>query len=343
MPRRPNNSSAEEKATLPLRDASPEAARSEKRRFTRRRFLKGAGALTLLGVGVPAAHAHYVEPNLIDVTRHTAFLPGLPERLDGLRLVQLSDLHRGPVTPDDTITQAVAAAASLQPDLFVLTGDFVHRNPADAAPLAEMLRPLRGASRLGVYGCLGNHDYADWKGDAVARALADGAGVVMLRNEGRTVEPGLFLAGVEDEVRGRPDMRAALADAPGDDAAGGAGVVVLAHNPRAVFACDTRPVLVLSGHTHGGQVRLPGLSPRVPPDMRGFPLVDGWGLFDRARLYVNRGAGMTGVPFRLGCRPEVALITLRRGDGPPLTRPDLAERAFSKAKRLAQAARRYIG
>lgn len=336
MPRRPD-SNAGEKAT-PTRDASPEAARSEKRRLTRRRFLKGAGALALVGVGVPA-HARYIEPNLIDVTEHTAFLPELPARLDGLRLVQLSDLHRGPVTPDDTIGQAIAAAAALQPDLCVLTGDFVHRNPADAAALARMLRPLGGASRLGVYGCLGNHDYGDWRGDAVARALTDGAGVVMLRNDGRTLEPGLFLAGVEDEVRGRPDMDAALADAPER----GAGVVVLAHNPRAVFACDTRPVLVLSGHTHGGQVRIPGLSPRVPPDMKGFPLVDGWGLFDRARLYINRGAGMTGVPFRLGCRPEVALITLRRGDGPPLTRPDLAERAFSKARRLAQAARRHIG
>jgi predicted MPP superfamily phosphohydrolase len=99
---------------------------------------------------------------------------------------------------------------------------------------------------------------------------------------------------------------------------------------------------MLSGHTHGGQVRLPGLAARVPPDMTGFPLVDGWGLFDRARLYVNRGVGMTGIPLRFRCRPEVALITLRRGDGPPVTRPDLAERAFRKAKRVAQAVYRRV-
>jgi len=322
-------------------DASPRkaAARSEKRRHTRRRFLKGMGALTLVAVGVPA-HARYVEPNLIDVSEHTVYLPGLPQNSDGLRIVQLTDLHRGPVTPDDTIRQAVAAAAELKPDLFVLTGDYVKYDLADATPLADLLRPLAGKARLGLFGCLGNHDYADWTGNTMARALSDRAGVTMLRNESRLIEPGLFLAGIEDEVRGRPDIAKALTGAPADQEG---ATVVLAHNPRSVFSCDTRPLLMLSGHTHGGQIRIPGLAPRVPPDMKGFPLVDGWGRFDKAWLFVNRGVGMTGFPYRLGCRPEVSVITLRRGDGPPVRHGDLAEKAFRKAQKIASDARRLIG
>ena len=316
------------------RDRFPEE-RTARRRMRRRAFLRACGVTLGVAVALPA-HARYVEPNLIDVTRHEAFLPDLPEALDGLRVAHLTDLHQGHITPVETIEQAIAAAVAEGADVVALTGDLVHNRARYAAPLARLLEPLVRSARLGAYAVLGNHDYPE-SADAVAAAIASGAGVRFLRNDSREILPGLHFAGVEDPMWGRPDMGAALRRVPDGDA-----VVILAHNPRSVFSCDERASVVLAGHTHGGQVLIPGFAPRVPPDVRGFPLVAGWGTFDRAHLYVNRGVGMSGLPLRFRCRPEVAILTLRRGDGPPWTKPGLADRAARKVGRLARDAWRGL-
>ena len=294
---------------------------------SRRAVLRMLGTLAGAGVMAPA-HARWVEPYLPEVTEHTVFLPDLPLEYDGLRIAHLTDLHRGPVTPEDAIARALSATAALDPDAVVLTGDFVHNHHRDAAPLArllaEHLRP-----RLGLWACLGNHDYGS---DAarVSEALTRFGGVRVLRNEADQLLPGLYLAGIDDHLRGRPDPAATVAGIPP-----AAAVVYLTHNPVGVFAVDRRPWLVLAGHTHGGQIRIPFTAPHFPPGMEGFPLIAGWGIFDQARLYINRGVGMGMVPLRLFCRPEVALFTLRRGDGLPVPAPGLAVRAFRKARRVA--------
>jgi Predicted phosphohydrolases len=312
-------------------NASPED-RNERRRLKRRTFLRACGVGLGGAVALPV-QARYVEPNLIDVTHHEVFLPELPPEAEGLRVVQLTDLHRGPTTPLETIRQAVDAAVAEKPDAFVLTGDLVHNRVTYAEPLAEMLQPLRRAgARFGVFACLGNHDYPE-SADVVASVLEARAGVRFLRNANAELAPGLHVAGVEDHLWGRPDAHAARAGVAESSA-----LIVLAHNPRAVFDWDQRSCVVLAGHTHGGQVLLPGVTPRVPPDVKGFPLVAGWGQFDQAHLYVNRGVGMSGLPLRFRCRPEVAVFTLRRGDSLPRTRPGLGDRAVRKAGRLARAA-----
>lgn len=292
-------------AATPRNAAPPTPAR--RRKATRRMFLRLCGGV--LGVSAAAPlEARCIEPYAIETTRHEVFLPDLPAEHDGLTVAQMTDLHRGRCTPDRTIRRAVTAAAAARPDIVVLTGDFVNRDPADAAPLARLLRPLQAP--LGVWGCLGNHDYHD--PDHITAALEQGAGVRILRNASAPLAPGLWIAGIEDIVRGRPNSLAALAGVPEKEA-----TVFLTHNPTGVWKVAARPYLVLSGHTHGGQICIPGLPPRVPPGMEGFPLIAGWGIFDRARLYVSRGVGMSMLPMRFACRPEVALITLRRGDAPP--------------------------
>ncbi len=270
----------------------------------------------------------------MQVTRHTVFLPDLPTALDGTTLAHLTDLHRGSVTPDGVIAQAVALAQAARPDLVVLTGDFVEASASDAHPLAKLLAPLADAP-LGVWGCLGNHDYGD--ADAVTQMLADGANVKMLRNASDKLAPGLWIAGIEDTLHGKPDAQAALANIPANEAA-----LFLTHNPVGVWNVSARSYLALAGHTHGGQIVVPGLPIPVAPGMDGFPLLAGWGTFDKTRLYVSRGVGMGGFPLRFRCRPEVALMTLRRGKGQPVTAPALGERAARKAMRTARRALRAL-
>lgn len=273
------------------------SAPPERREATRRAFLKlcvGAAA-TVLAEGLS-------EPFGIEAVAHELVLPGLPKTLDGLRVAQLTDPHRGNLTPDAVIQAAVRHAAAWKPDLVVLTGDYVRWDPVDAHAFARMLTPLK--PRLGVAGVLGNHDYQDPR--RVAQLLTDIAGVRMLRNASEELAPGLHLAGIEDTWRGSPDPTKALKNVPDD-----AGLLFLTHNPIGVRFVSDRPCLALAGHTHGGQFRVPGIAPHFPPGMEGFHQIDGWGTYDKARLYVSRGVGCTAYPIRLNCPPEVTLFTLR--------------------------------
>ena len=304
----------------------PYTLRRRRRAATRRVFLRLCGGV--LGVGaVPLAQARCVEPYAVETTRHEVYLPHLPAALDGLTVAHLTDLHRGPITPDRVIEEAVRITHALAPDMVVLTGDFVHADPADAAPLVRLLAPL--APRLGIWGCLGNHDYHNGP-DAVAHEIerASAGKIILLRNAQAQAAPGLWIAGIEDTLRGRPDTANAIATIPPDSAA-----LFLTHNPVGVWGVAAHPWLALSGHTHGGQILLPGLPPPMPPGMDGFPLVAGWGTFGQARLYVSRGIGMGMAPLRFRCRPEVALHILRRGTHPPRPVPSLTGRALRHANR----------
>lgn len=296
--------------------------KTERKRIGRRRFLRRLGIT--LGIGAGAyTDARYIEPYHIEVSRHTAFLPELPLALDGMVIAQLTDIHYGPVTPTKTIRDAVEIVAREKPQLVALTGDFVHGSVEQAVRLAPLLKPLESAP-FGVVATLGNHDYPKYSGEGVARALR-GAGIPVLRNESRPVAPGLTVAGIEDTLRGHPDAERALARVPERDAC-----VFLTHNPTGVWGATRRSCLALAGHTHGGQVRLPGLPAHRPPGMAGFPLVEGWGTFDRAQLFISRGVGLGGVPFRFFCPPEVALITLKRGNSSPQKVPSLVGRGLNQ-------------
>jgi hypothetical protein len=298
----------------------------EKRRLaTRRIFLNLCGATLAAGIAAPL-DARFIEPYAIETTYHEAFLPHLPPDLDGFTVAHLTDPHRGPVTPDSVIQQAISLTAQLNPDMVVVTGDFVASQPSDGEAFAQMLAPL--SPPQGIYACLGNHDYAV-NADRIAESLRY-ANVAVLRNQATRLQNGLWIAGIEDTLRGNPDTPAALAPVPHD-----APLVFLTHNPVGVWGVADRACLALSGHTHGGQIRVPGVPPALPPGMDGFPLVAGWGVFDQARLYVNRGVGMGMMPLRFRCRPEIAHITLRRGNQAPYQLPSLPTRAAQKTIRVA--------
>ena len=329
------STSAAQKPALvsPSPDEQPthSAVKRARKAATRRVFLQMCGAAASVGVAAPL-DARFVEPYAVQMTRHTVFLPDLPTALDGITLAHLTDLHRGPITPDATIAQAVALTKAANPDMVMLTGDFVEANHRDAHALADLLAPLKDA-RLGLWGVLGNHDYVD-SADAIVQTLQNG-GVQMLRNSALPIAPGLWVSGIEDTLRGTPDTNAALAPIPSGEA-----VIFLTHNPVGVWGVASRPYLALAGHTHGGQIVIPGLPTPVAPGMDGFPLLAGWGTFDRTRLYISRGVGMGGFPLRFRCRPEVAFMELRRGVGRPVSAPALGEAAWQK--KAMRTARRVL-
>ena len=276
------------------------------RRLTRRRFLKWAlgstAAAGLAGLG-GAGYITLVEPNWPARRRVTVPVAALPGALDGFTIVQLSDLHRGPEIEAEDVARAVEVALRQEADLVVLTGDYVSSSAAYAPSCAEALSAL--TVRGEVLACLGNHDH--WTdADAVAMALVDVGGTV-LRNTAREVAQGLWIAAVDDVWEQHADLDKALQGVPS-----GAAVVLLAHEPDYAdeVAADGRVSLQLSGHSHGGQVRLPIIGPPVLPYLaRKYHA--GRYRVSRLWLYVNRGVGLIAPPVRFNCRPEVTWLTLR--------------------------------
>ncbi len=249
-----------------------------------------------------------------------AVIPGLPPALDGLKIGQISDMHLGPKMPRSSLEQAVALLAANKPDLVALTGDFVD-DPHYATDLPDILAPLK--PRLGSFACMGNHDYLHGR-DAVPTHLCN-AGIKMLRNQHQLVNVDgsqLCIIGVDDightgayagDVEPADDLPAALADSPSSDVIR----VLLVHNPDMVtlpvFAKVTASYfihLVLSGHTHGGQVRLPLIgSPFMPKKWKRW-FSGGLARVAGTLIHVSRGAG-SWVPLRINCPHEVNMITLR--------------------------------
>ncbi len=267
----------------------------------------GMPAVAALGTAgaAGAAYALLHEPRSPRLERVTLRFAGLPRALDGLRIGQISDMHLGMRFAAENTRWAVAQMAREQPDLLALTGDFVsyaHAIPSLPEVLAGLPRP-----RLGAYAVPGNHDY--WEGvPEIGRALAS-VGVALLINEHRVLSVGgepLVVAGVDDQWDGAPDMAATLAGAPA-----GAFTALLAHCPDMADEAAARGVsLQLSGHTHGGHMRLPWLGSFCLPRY-GWRYPVGHAQVGATQVYVSRGIG--GLPLRVGCAPEATIITLRRG------------------------------
>jgi len=238
------------------------------------------------------------------MTEQRIWLSGLPEGFRGFRILQLSDIHHSLFVPPDQVAAVVELSNRLKPDLVALTGDFVSYSRSSIEPVAEILGGLR--ARAGVVAVLGNHDFRVGA-DAVERALLLRR-IQVLRNRHRWLQrrgARLYLAGVDDYGYGA-DLEKALRGIPQ-----GAATILLAHNPRLVTAAACREVaLVLSGHTHGGQVNLPLLGTvygRSPEQMR-FKI--GWDRLGATQIYVSRGIGTIVLPLRWRCPAEVPLFEL---------------------------------
>ena len=238
---------------------------------------------------------------MIEQTEHTVAVPNLPETLRGLRVAHLTDLHRSRVTSDRLLRHAVALANAAQPDLTLLTGDYVTNDPADITPCAHIVAGLR--ARLGVFAILGNHDYST-DGPAMEHALML-SGITVLLNRSVCLPNGLRLVGLDDDRDKRTDVARAFAQAQAEEP-----TLVMAHNPALVERVADRECVVFSGHTHGGQIRVPFLTARKIRGIGAKHYEAGWYTVGKAKLYVSRGLGQVSLPIRFRCRAELAFFTL---------------------------------
>lgn len=286
-------------------------AKTQEGKVTRRRLLKQLG-LGLAGVSLGGAgYVFGIEPHWVDFHTREMPLKNLPRGLEGRTVVQLSDLHIGPVVDDDYLLDVYRRTAELKPDFVVMTGDFLTLNKG-RIPREQMIRNLTHFphGKLGTYAVLGNHDFGHrWKdlpaADDVATIVRD-AGMTVLRNE--CIEThGLLLAGVDDYWTS--EFRPGLIAKHFDPAA---PTLLLCHNPDAMDAnlWGAFEGWVLSGHTHGGQVRLPGYSAPVVPVRNKNYIAGEVQLGGGRTLYVNRGVGYS-IRARMASRPEVTVFRLR--------------------------------
>ena len=251
-------------------------------------------------------------PNRPRLVRQDFFLARWPEPLNGFTIALLSDFHYDPYFSIHPLHAAIPMVNGLRPDLIVLTGDFVSvrligddRKAAFAAePCARLLRQMTAPH--GLWAVMGNHDDGTDRRH-VTRAL-QAENIQVLANQSEAIEHNgarIWLAGVNDVMSRTADLTKTLRHVPANEA-----VILLAHEPDFADEASRFPIdLQLSGHSHGGQIRVPLLPPLFLPALAKKYV---WGRFQVGplALYTNAGLGTVGVPMRLNCPPEVTLLTL---------------------------------
>ena len=255
-----------------------------------------------------ALWAFVIEPSRLVLRETRIILPSWPASLKGLRIAVISDLHAGsPYITLDKIHQIIEMTNAAQPDLILLPGDFVIQGVAggrfmEPEVIASALKGLR--ARFGIFATLGNHDWW-YNGPRVKKAL-ENVGVTVLENDAAMIERNgvaIWIAGIGDKWEGNPDIPSALAGV-NDSAA----VIALTHNPDIFPSIPARVALTIAGHTHGGQVLLPGVGAIAG---REFPVLAGQARQINTTLFVSRGVGTVYIPVRINCPPEVAILTLK--------------------------------
>ncbi len=293
------------------RTSTPENL-SSRRRFLRASLvIAGAGAATGLG------YALLGEPRRPEVTHRTIRLKGLHPNLAGLRLVQLTDIHHGPWLSLPYVQEVVRLTNALSPDVVLLTGDYVHQSMAYVQPVVQELARLRpGIATLAV---LGNHDW--WENVALTRREFAEARIPLLDNSRRVLRPdrrlvaegkeGLAVCGIGDLWTDHQDYDRALGSLPESMPR-----ILMSHNPDVAeeprfIHSGLRVDLMLSGHTHGGQIRLPFLGTPGIPSRYGQKYAQGLVQGPVCPVFVSRGIGVSMLPLRIGVAPEIAILEIQ--------------------------------
>lgn len=267
---------------------------------TRRDFLRSATAISVGALaGVGAYGVAYERHQISRLVRDVA-VRGLPPALNGLRIGMITDVHHSAVVSSDDVTRAVTLLTEVAPDIVVLGGDYISFfDRGYIGPVAELLAPLAGAPH-GSFAVLGNHD-----DEREMPAALSSRGFSVLKDQRTSINvkgERLDIAGIRFWTRTPGEIANVLKGTGGT-------TMLLAHDPRRLVEASALDVqLVLSGHTHGGQVILPGIGAVA---RRRFPLLAGYGTRENTSIFVSRGVGTVYLPIRLNCPPDVAVLTLR--------------------------------
>lgn len=269
------------------------------------------------GVAVIGGYAGLIEPNRLTVKKVEIKIEHLPEAFDGAKIAQISDIHFGEFQGASHLSEVVRQVNALEPHIAVFTGDLAtYPDTADrkvwrqaalkAAPAGPILAEVKAP--LGKFSVLGNHDVMT--DPILLTEVLVQNGFAVLRNHSVALEQDgqrLWIAGIDDYFAFRVDIPGTLSRIPN-----GEPVVALVHEPDLADEVAKYPVgLQLSGHSHGGQVRIPFIgAPVLPPMAKKYPL--GSYRVRALQLYTNPGVGVVGLPIRFDCPPEITLLTLRR-------------------------------
>lgn len=261
----------------------------------------------MVAVSATAAYSTLVAPHSYEVTQTDIFIPNLTERFEGFRITQLTDIHHSRIVDLSAVQRVVNLANETKPDLMVLTGDYTTSYRRYIEPCAEVLAGLTAPE--GVWAVLGNHDhYTD--PELTTRALLRKR-ITVMNNSNTVLSRGpdaIQLAGIDDWSWNGTDWLRAFHGRNEK-----LPLILLSHQPSVLDLEESRgAALIISGHTHGGQIKLPFVG--APARFATIDLKYANGLFRRAQtqLYVSRGTGVIGLPVRLGVRPEIAVLRLRR-------------------------------
>jgi len=272
----------------------------------------------MYGAGGLALYAGEFERHWLEVVHRNIEIKGLPAAFDGMTIAQLSDIHLDEFTEPFLLREAIDQTNRAHPDMVLLTGDYVSAQvlprqlTIEAAwQCGKLLSRIECPQRYAIFG---NHDV--WAGEEHVGDALRSHGITVLKNSYLPIERGrdrIWLAGLDDPLDGKPDPDRTVPSSIRNVSA--EPVILMCHAPDYVDDLLSHPVgqsvaFVLSGHTHGGQIRLPLIGAlHLPPGGRRY--VQGLFQLGNVQLYVNRGIGSVGVPFRFDCRPEITIFTLK--------------------------------
>ncbi|CAM3685731.1 metallophosphoesterase [Mesobacillus zeae] len=288
-------------------------------KMTRRSFLRkiSTSMLAIVGTGTGGYYyARNIEPRFLETVRHDVKKKNLPQGFDGIRIAVFSDTHLGFQYDLKQLSKLTDTVMSLKPDMILFAGDLLD-NPQSFSEEKAIISELgRLKAPLGKFAVYGNHDHGGY-GSGLYKNIIEASGFTLLLNESRSVKlldgSSIWVAGIDDAMLGKPDIRTAVANIPEQEF-----TILMSHAPDlADNAFQYGIQLQVSGHSHGGQVKIPFYGPLITPPFatkytEGFYSV---GQDAPMTLYVSRGLGTTRMPFRFLSRPELTLLTLRKPSG----------------------------
>jgi uncharacterized protein len=274
---------------------------------SRRNFLRAMAATPLVAISGTVAYASLIEPYNYHISETDIFINNLPQAFEGFRITQITDVHHSRIVPIEEVERVVRLAQKTKPELFALTGDYTSSYRRYIEPCAEALGRLSAPE--GVWAVLGNHDHytdPELTTEGLERnhiAILNNANT-LIRRKSEVIQ----LAGIDDWSWAGANWSRAFYKLDNN-----IPTVLLSHQPIVLNAKEAQNAsLILSGHTHGGQIKLPLIGP--PARFATKDMQYAQGLFKRGntQLYVSSGTGVIGLPIRLGVRPEIAVLRLRR-------------------------------
>ena len=250
------------------------------------------------------------EPNNIQIEKISIEIKNLPESFDGIKIVHLTDFHSFDFNKREKMVLEIISG--LSPDFVFITGDFIDYKTKDIEAVQEFWQEMGDQYQGNIFGVLGNHEYRNKNTDidSLKEALKK-SGITVLDNENQKIykaEEYIYLVGVDDPHTGRADLEKALADTEED-----VPKILLAHSPDIIDNLQKEKIdLILAGHTHGGQIKIPFIRPFWTPTKNRGKYASGLFEINNTYLYVNRGVGLSTFPIRFNCPPEIALIELSK-------------------------------